>query len=261
MLSQAEATEPDSEEAAPQARQSLFVAFLQQEPPKLEQPAPVPAPEAPAPPAPVSKPQSNPYLNFRSQDADPAQPKVPESALKTELQKHATDQAGPVGPVPKQKPFSFGRSDSKLEADEPAKAAEEPQASMPPPVTAPEQPKNRFSFSAPKPEVPRPEAPKLALPKPGEQQCTVRLAVARQSNSSVKARGAKLGARRAAPHSVSAKCVPELVGLRWLHADGRLSRCSLLSGRDLVAAIATNAVHSKCSLSHCSSGTGGVQPS
>ena len=181
VLSQAKASEPDSGKPAPQARQSPVAAFFQQqEPPKQEQPAPAPAPEAPAPPAPVSKPQSNPYLSFRSQEAAPAEPEVPEPALKTELQKQATDQAGPVGPAPKQNPFSFGRSDSKLEADEPAKAAQEPKASIPPPpkpIPAQEQPKNRFSFPAPKPEVPKAEGPTPALPKPGEQQC---LAVAHQ---------------------------------------------------------------------------------
>ena len=205
--SPAEASEPDGKEPAPQAFQNPFAAFFkQQEPPKEEQPAPVPAPGAPAPPAPVSKPQSNPYLNFRSEEAVPAQPEVPMPALKTEPQKQASDQAGPVAPAPQQKPFPFGRSDSRLEADEPAKAAEEPKASIPPPpkpVPAQEQPKNRFSFSAPKPEVPEPEAPKPALPKPGEQQCTVRLAVACQLNSSAKAEGAKLGVRQAASHGLT----------------------------------------------------------
>ena len=218
-LSLAEAPEPDSGEPAPQARQSPFAAFFkQQEPPRQEQPAPAPAPGAPAPPAPVSKPQSNPYLNFRSEEAAPAQPEVPEPALKTEPQKQASDQAGPVGPSPKQKPLSFGRADSKLEADEPAKAAEEPQASMPlprKPSPAQEQPRNRFSFSAPKPEV----------PKPGEQQCTVCLAVGRQLNSSARARGARLKVRQETLHGGSDKCFPGL-GLRWLPADARLGTCA-----------------------------------
>lgn len=190
-LNQAEASEPDSKEPLPQALQSSFAAFrLQQDPPKQEQPTPAPAPEAPTPPAPVSKPQSNPYLNFRSKEAVPAQPEVPEPALKAEPQKQAADRGGPVGPAPKQKAFSSGRSDTKLDADEPAKAAEEPKASIPPPpepVPGQEQPKNGFSFSAPKPEAPKP-----ALPKPGEQECTVRLAVACQLNSFAKVRGAKL---------------------------------------------------------------------